>query len=264
MMTSYEKIISKAEIESYCRRTTGLYLYQLGDLDPFFWPQTIWYGLRTRGSKRLCALVLIYNGGDIPTVMAMAERPEVTSTIALFSAVEHELPKRYFLHVNTEVKDALPCDVKARRIASYNRMVLGDTSKIRTVDCALGVGLRAGDAAELDRFYERSYPHNRLDTRLLDTHLFRGICMDGQWVAVAGVHLYSQIYRVAVLGNIATLPDYRGLGFGKKAVAAVCQRVMLNADHIGLNVDCKNAAANALYQNLGFEKNAVIEEFLVE
>lgn len=45
-------------IEVFLRADLDLHLYELGDLDPFFWPRTRWVGATPRGD--LAALALIY------------------------------------------------------------------------------------------------------------------------------------------------------------------------------------------------------------
>ena len=47
----------KDEIESFLRHNTPLHLYELGDLDEFFWPYTSWYALKEGG--QVTALVLL-------------------------------------------------------------------------------------------------------------------------------------------------------------------------------------------------------------
>ena len=36
----------KGEIERYLRNNALIHLYELGDLDDFFWPCTTWYALK--------------------------------------------------------------------------------------------------------------------------------------------------------------------------------------------------------------------------
>ncbi len=52
------KLDNKRQIERYLRRAPYLHLYGLGDLDDFFWPDTVWYALQT-GSE-IDALALLY------------------------------------------------------------------------------------------------------------------------------------------------------------------------------------------------------------
>ena len=85
------------------------------------------------------------------------------------------------------------------------------------------------------------------------------------WVSpvFAGVHVYSEEYRVAALGNIVTHPDYRNRGFGRIVTAYLCKKLLEKVDHIGLNVHRDNVSAIRCYENLGFEILGKYEECMV-
>jgi predicted GNAT family acetyltransferase len=117
------------------------------------------------------------------------------------------------------------------------------------------------DLAEVTEFYQRSYPGNWFDPRMLETGQYFGLREQGALVSVAGVHVYSPQYRVAALGNIATLPDCRGQGFARRVTAAVCRSLLSSVDYIGLNVKADNSPAIRCYQRLGFETVTSYGEF---
>ena len=86
--------------------------------------------------------------------------------------------------------------------------------------------------------------------------------------------MYSPQYGVAALGNITTLPEYRGQGLGTLVTARVCRELLKSSGSydrrhsydrriIGLNVRADNAPAIRCYHNLGFEKVAEYEEWMV-
>jgi hypothetical protein len=39
------EVDDRARLEAWLRRDPAMHLYELGDLDDFFWPRTRWYGL---------------------------------------------------------------------------------------------------------------------------------------------------------------------------------------------------------------------------
>jgi predicted GNAT family acetyltransferase len=88
-----------------------------------------------------------------------------------------------------------------------------------------------------------------------------GLRQDGRLVSVAGVHVYSEHYRVAALGNIVTHPAYRRRGYARQVMARLCQSVLEKVEHVGLNVKADNDAAIACYARLGFEIIAPYGEF---
>jgi len=80
-------------------------------------------------------------------------------------------------------------------------------------------------------------------------------------VRVACIHVYYPRYRVAVVGNVTTHPDYRGRGLGTAVCARLCKELLREVDHVGLNVKADNASAIASYVRLGLERIAAYEEF---
>ncbi|MEM7336664.1 MAG: GNAT family N-acetyltransferase, partial [Chloroflexota bacterium] len=82
-------------------------------------------------------------------------------------------------------------------------------------------------------------------------------------VSVAGVHVYSEAYKVAALGGITTHPHYRGKRYAQRTIARLCRELSKTVDHIGLNVLGRNDTAVKVYQKLGFDKsNEYIEVML--
>ena len=99
---------------------------------------------------------------------------------------------------------------------------------------------------------------------MLETRRYVGIRVRGELVCVAGVHVWSPTWRVAALGNVATLPEARGRGLATTACAQLC-RMLLNdgIDTIALNVRADNAAAIRSYEKLGFAQAADYVEVLL-
>ena len=113
------------------------------------------------------------------------------------------------------------------------------------------------DLDEVLAFYARAYPGTWFEPRMLETRRYVGIRDAGGLACVAGVHVWSPEWRVAALGNVATLPEARGRGLATAACAHLC-RVLLDdgIDTISLNVRADNAAAIAAYERLGFAQAA--------
>ena len=113
--------------------------------------------------------------------------------------------------------------------------------------------LTPADLDEAVRFYERAYPGTWFQARMLETGRYVGIRRDRVLVCVAGVHVWSPTWRVAALGNVATLPAARGNGLATAACARLC-RILLDdgIEVISLNVRADNHAAIRAYEKLGF------------
>jgi ribosomal protein S18 acetylase RimI-like enzyme len=131
------------------------------------------------------------------------------------------------------------------------KMALTDPSRLGAAP-ADAVLLSRADLPELLELYAAAYSGNWFDPRMIETGHYVGIRQGGALVAVAGVHVWSPVYRVAALGNVTTRPELRGRGIGTAAVTALCRRLAATVDHIGLNVKADNAAAISLYAGLGF------------
>jgi ribosomal protein S18 acetylase RimI-like enzyme len=247
-------VTDRAWLRSRLLRDPGLHLYELGDLDDFFWPHTTWYA---RGD----AIVLVYAPGELPVVVGLggAEHAAVLAELA------PALPPRVYAHLSPGLVDALAPRYASAEHHALRKMLLRDPAACDGVDPS-GVAVLAPAARdELIAFYARAYPGNWFDPRMLETRRYVGIRDgdDGALVAVAGVHVYSEHERVAALGNIAVVPEARGRGLARRVTAALCRSLRGRVDHVGLNVRADNAAAIACYTRLGFAAIATYEEHLL-
>jgi GNAT superfamily N-acetyltransferase len=247
----------RARIEACLRRDPELHIYALGDLDDFFWPHTTWFGSERDGA--LSDIVLIYAGQSLPTVVAMGAPP--AGVAELLRQIAPTLPARFHAHLSPGVEAALGPTHDTVPHGMFYRMGLHDRSRVGQVDGSDVFRLERSDLEELLRFYEQSYPGNWFDPRMLETQHYFGLRLDSRLVSVAGVHVYSERYRVAALGNIVTGPQWRNRGYGTLVTARLCQSLLETSDHIGLNVKADNCAALRCYQKLGFEIVAPYGEF---
>ena len=104
------------------------------------------------------------------------------------------------------------------------------------------------------QLYKESYPENWFDQRMLETNQYFGVWKDDKLVSIAGIHVYSEVYRVAALGNITTHPFYRNNGYGTLVTARLCQSLSEKVDHIGLNVKSQYVNPMGIPQNQLFER----------
>ncbi len=222
------------------RRDPFLHLYELGDLDDFFWPRTTWF---TDGER----VALQYDAGGHVIVLVLARDPALVRSF--FTDLVRRLPPHFYAHLAPGLVDVLGPRVVSRE--PHLRMALTAPSlDVPGVDAVDPLG--PADRDEVEAFYAAAYPGNWFDPRMLATGQYVGRRVDGALACVAGVHVYSEAQRVASLGNIATHPAHRGRGLAKATTARLCQGLRARVDHIGLNVHAHNAAAIALYQQLGF------------
>lgn len=247
-------IHDKDEIEARLRRNTYLHLYSIGDLDDFFWKHTTWYGT-DQGEP---PPVLLYSGSERPVLLALADE-SLTQSQELLRLASPLLPRRFYAHLSEGLIEILNEEYEIHSHGMHYKMGLTKQELLGKIDTTEVIQLQKSDLNDLEAFYNRSYPGNWFDARMLETGYY-GIRRGGELVSAAGVHVYSAVYKVAALGNIATHPEWRGQGLGTRVSARLCQELLKSVNHIGLNVKANNRAAIASYEKLGFEKIASYQE----
>jgi predicted GNAT family acetyltransferase len=252
----------KDAIAAFCRRRPAVHAYELGDLDDFFWPHTRWMGLERGG--RLEQLALVYDEPDPPVLLALAEEPE-DGMRDLVRHVAADLPARVYAHLSPGLVDALaPLLVPEAAPVAHCKLGLVDPDFLPAHDTADAEPLSSSDLDEVERFYADAYPGTWFQARMLETGRYVGIRRKGRLVCVAGVHVWSPAWGVAAVGNVATLPEFRGSGLATAGCARLC-RVLLDdgIDVVSLNVRADNAAAIRAYEKLGFTHAADYVEVML-
>ena len=251
----------KDEIEAFLRRNVFLHIYTIGDLDDFFWPYTTWYA--RKAGDQIEQVALLYTAPTPPVLLALSEEP-LDGMRELLRSLMHLLPARFYAHLSGDLASVFAADYRVESHGEHYKMALTNPALLETVDTSEVIALSGADLGALEDLYQASYPGNWFDPRMLETGQYYGVRRGAELVSVAGVHVYSQRYRVAALGNITTRPQFRGSGLGTAVTARLCKALLRTVDHIGLNVKADNASAIASYTRLGFERIGSYEECMVE
>jgi ribosomal protein S18 acetylase RimI-like enzyme len=248
---------SKYEIEAFLRRHPFLHLYELGDLDDFFWSYTTWYALKDHdGIKQL---VLLYTGAELPVLLGFSEEPSEMKE--LLNVIAYLLPKQFYTHLSNNLVEIFAQGYHIEPHGTFYKMALTNFSCLNKVDTSAVERLSPSDAYDLKEFYNLSYSGNWFDPRMLETGCYYGIRRKSSLVSVAGIHVYSPKYKVAALGNVTTHPDFRKQGLATQVCAKLCQSLLDSVDYIGLNVKADNITAISCYEKLGFQKVSVYGEY---
>lgn len=250
----------RAVIEAFLRRDPLLHIYEIGDLDPFFWPKTRWWGAWS--GDALQALALRYAAPGLDAVLLLERRNPAAAQWLARQLVEVQRDP-FHAHFSPGIGE-LFAERNARSVGVHRKMTLSG-------DAVLPSGredvrrLSAEDVPALRDLYARAYPSNWFDPAMVETEQYFGGFEDGHLRAVAGVHVFAPAQKVAALGNITTCPDARGRGWARAVTAEVCRSLRAaGVEQIGLNVKADNAAAIACYLRLGFVHEADYVEWDVD
>lgn len=255
----------RSVLSEYLSRHVGLHVYAIGDLDPFFWPHTRWFGWREDDLQAVC---LLYEATTPPTLLALCPADTLQSMRCLLDALGPTLPERFYGHFTPGLLDVFEQDWRAGMARRHLKMVLPRDVPLPVEsayprECSLA-RIAPADLDGVQAFYRVNYPDNWFDARMLETGQYVGIRRRCEWLAIAGVHVYSPEYHVAALGNIATARAHRGHGLGRQVTAAICRSLRETVDTIGLNVHMDNVPARRCYDGLGFTTVAEYHECMVE
>ncbi len=248
----------KKTIEAFLRQNTFLHLYEIGDLDDFFWHYTTWYALQDQ-YEQIKQIALLYSAGSAPVLLGLSEQPD--DLYALLQAIHHLLPSEFDTHLSGQAAAILEPAYHCRSYGLHHKMALYDYETVNAINTSQVIHLTFSDLDAIKELYQISYPGNWFDARMLATGHYFGIYADQRLVSIAGVHVYSSHYKVATLGNVTTHPDYRNNGLGTACCAKLCQALHRSVEHIGLNVKADNASAIATYTRLGFKYIASYYEY---
>lgn len=211
---SYICLHDKSEIVSRLSPDVVLHIYELGDLDDFLFPQTIWFAAGPDAEGRTNdAVVLLYVGNRLPTLLALDRTPGRMA--ALLHDLLPILPTRFHAHLSSGLADALTPTYRLTKGGLHHKMVLdGDklpASPFPETPAPSGrkgehrqqngegkpgrdeyegvnrvVSLGPENLAEVEEFYATAYPENWFDPRMLASGCYYGVRANGVAEAAAG------------------------------------------------------------------------------
>ena len=219
--------------------------YMLGDLDLPYAEHCMWYGIK---DDDLRAVLLLYNGLSVPAVLTKGDAMDVE---ALLHATRPALPRRFYCQIRPEHRKAIECDFEIQDEKNMIRMGCTRADFVADSDPSGVVALNHRDTAAIMSLYTH-YPDNFFEPAMLGSGLYFGIREDDSLVSVAGLHVLSERYDVAAIGNIVTHADKRGTGLASKCIRRLLDELFQRVSHVTLNVETDNQAAIACYRKFGF------------
>lgn len=242
-------------------RNPTVHPYGLADIDDAYWPGSTWW---RRGAGAVG--VVDVPGAVTPILYAVAApaAEDDARSLLVDLARAGRLPARFVatgpLGMVAEL-DGCYAAVWERR---YTKLWLAEPERLPPPDPAvepLGPGdvddVLALLAADPDR-------EGFFVPQLLGFGHHHGIRAGGRLVAMTGVHVLSERFGVAAIGNVATHPDHRRRGYARRLVATQCHGLVRVVPVVGLNVADGNEGARRLYESLGFRPAARYDEAELE
>ena len=236
--------------------------YLLGDLDPAYLPFCDWFGFVEDGEVE--ALVLVYKGLSLPAVLTVGPSDPNRAhkcLDTLFNEVKTKLPSRFWIHVQEPHRPALDSHFAASNLKRMIRMSLSSQNYSPT-DFSIPVRrLDHTDTAAIMALYKH-YPDNFFEPYQLETGLYFGVETDeGEGLAaIAGIHVFSQTYDIAAIGNLVTHPNYRRRSYASAVTTRLLDELFESVSLVTLNVQEGNVAAIGTYEKFGFTHHHVYYE----
>ncbi len=227
--------------------------YALCDLDDREFPRTRW-GVATAGG-RLTAVVLQYAGYSPQPVFVMGENDGIEAVMA--SVIR---PRTAYLAARRENLPALASHYRVESGPEMVRMWV-DRARFRPVSGPVQ-RLLPVEVGDLNRLYRLGFA-SWLPASAIADGLYYGIRVGGNLVSAAGTHVISPSARLAVVGNVMTHAEHRGLGYATAVTGAVTEELLRFCDQVVLNVRADNGPALAAYRRLGYETHVLFEERLI-
>jgi predicted GNAT family acetyltransferase len=238
----------------------ALYVYQLGDLDPFLFPATRWWITRR---DQVTSVLLLYGAFETAIIQAITDNDDQGR---LWEALLPELPDRAHVLYLRRHEAIIRRRYRVRHLGVHQRMQWNRQAASVGVDRAVGIQVRVlsnDERREIRELQDAASPDAHFDERTLSLGRATGAFAGKQLVAIATCHVYSRQYSVAAIGAVATHPDYRGHGYGTAVTKSLVELLADDVKTIGLNVHCDNVTAIRIYEKLGFQRRHNYEEAII-
>ena len=112
----------KNVIEKFLRKNAALNIYQIGDLDDFFYPNTIWYALKHEDEIK--AIALLYTAVNPPVLLALSPAGDLEYMQELLVQMIPVLPIKFYSHLTPELESSLEKYYSLEFQGDYCKMVL--------------------------------------------------------------------------------------------------------------------------------------------
>lgn len=263
------------ELRAFLTQDPVANAYLLGDLDPLYAPYCTWYGSRD-AEGNLGALLLLYMGLRLPAVLtvappnagasdALAVQRSLALLDELFAEVRPKLPRQFWVHAWEHHQPYLDRYFLASDLKRMIRMALRREDYRPHPGHAPVRRLGHVDTAPIMELYSTS-PDHFFEPYQLESGLYFGVDSEEQdrLAAIAGIHVHSEAYDIAAIGNLVTHPKLRRRGYATAATTVLLNELFKTVSLVTLNVEEANVAAIKTFEKFGFQCHHVYFEGCVE
>ncbi len=246
----------RSELQEFLTRDKLANAYLLGDLDPDYFPFCDWFGTRAPDGT-LESVLCHYTGLSLPSVLAIGSEVGVE---ALLKDCRDGILERFHFHVTRPHLETLKQQFDLHQLRKMRRMGLHRSKYDNPRDARAVRRLDHGDTAAIMRLYEH-YPDNLFEPSQLETGYYFGVDDGtGELLSIAGVHVVSEDYDVAAIGNLVTHPQARGQGYATACTGRLLDELFEEVSLVALNVREDNSPAISVYTSFGFQQNTTFWE----
>lgn len=253
------EVKDRKQLQRFLLRKPIANAYQLGNFDPAYFDFCRWFATYDDAGD-IDALLLLYTGLSLPVVLTAGTAHGITQ---LFRETRSVVPERFLFQIHEHHVDPLELFYKSRKPARMSRMALERRAwePIATSDKVVPLGHR--DTADIVQLY-RHYPDNFFEPYQLESGLYFGVREEEGLVSIAGIHMLSERYDIATIGNLVTAPEYRGHGFATQCTARLLTALFDRVSLVALNTAEDNQPARRTFERLGFTPHFTYIEGRVE
>ena len=230
--------------------------YALGQLSPSLFPLVACWEARGPAGEALA----LFSGGGLGDAVFMAGEPEALGAILSL----HQGPRHNFATFRPEHLAVVERYFKVTSNRTMLRMtVTRDSFQPPAPPARYSVVTRrltAADARLVNGLYSSEGQPAFYSSRHIEQGMYHGVFEDRRLIAVAGTHVIAPEEGVAVVGNVFTHPDLRGLGHGTRATATTTAALLALCREVALTVDPANVPAVRAYLRLGYEEQSRLIE----
>ncbi len=250
----------KHRLKRHFEKDKVLFSYHLGDLDDFYFDNCQW-AVDYHNKAKIEEVILVYTGCELPTVLTFG----LTERFAeLLNQMLPLLPIKFYCHFQEKCRNMFLENYSETKLGTHFKMKLEKLKKPVSSDSSKIIQLDMWHLDMLRQLYKDAYPQNYFTKRMIETGKYYGYFDNDKVVSVSGVHVDSDEYQIAVLGNITTAKDYRDKGISTMVTSRLLEELTSENKTVCLNVKADNKPAIASYTKLGFVKVCEYEEALFE